>query len=261
MSQLSLTTSPVPDLWRAVQRHLNIEDDGDPQRQTVTAVWKALKMPLPTPPVSTPAVKTAPAPAVPGGNTSMALRLAAQITAEGRRFVNLREVRPNQDWDNPSTPGPDTALVQELRSLMRAAPWEPGWAYCAAFAEGIVALALERLGLDAAPFRAVMNPHCLTAWRAFEKRGLTSPVSVPGAIWLLRHGTTTQGHCALVTSSSHEKLSVSTIEGNTSKDAGGSEKDREGDWITTKERGVKGTGSLRTLGFIHPAHVLSLVGV
>ena len=56
--------------------------------------------------------------------------LAAQIVREASRFVGLREVRRNSDWDNPRTPERDYALAEELRQLMRPSPWEEGWAYC-----------------------------------------------------------------------------------------------------------------------------------
>ena len=72
-------------------------------------------------------------------------QLAQGIIRHASRFVGLREVKPNANWDNPSTPGPDRALVDELRSLMRQSPWEEGWAYCAAFAEGMVLAALRSL--------------------------------------------------------------------------------------------------------------------
>ena len=72
-------------------------------------------------------------------------QLAQGIIRQASRFIGLREVKPNADWDNPNTPGPDRVLVDELRSLMRSSPWEPGWAYCAAFAEGMVLAALRSL--------------------------------------------------------------------------------------------------------------------
>ena len=33
------------------------------------------------------------------------------------------------------------AQAEELRKLMRPSPWEEGWAYCAAYCEGVVAAA------------------------------------------------------------------------------------------------------------------------
>ena len=52
---------------------------------------------------------------------------------------------------------------------------------------------------------------------------------------------------------------MSTIEANTSLDPTTPAKDREGDWITTRIRSVSGTGNLRTMGFVTPASILSLL--
>ena len=83
--------------------------------------------------------------------------LAAQIVREASRFVGLREVRRNSDWDNPRTPERDFALAEELRALMRPSPWEEGWAYCAAYAEGVVVAALQaRFGLSTAADECVV---------------------------------------------------------------------------------------------------------
>ena len=62
--------------------------------------------------------------------------LGDQIVREASRFVGLREVRRNSDWDNPKTPERDYALAEELRRLMRPSPWEEGWAYCAGLCRG-----------------------------------------------------------------------------------------------------------------------------
>ena len=84
-------------------------------------------------------------------------QLAQGIIRQASRFIGLREVKPNADWDNPNTPGNDRALVDELRSLMRSSPWEPGWAYCAAFAEGMV-LAASHADEKAQPGIHVLHP-------------------------------------------------------------------------------------------------------
>lgn len=72
-------------------------------------------------------------------------QFGALIIREASRFVGLREVRPNAQWDNPSTPGPDAVLVSELRVAMRPTPWQEGWAYCAAFCEAVIRRVLHRL--------------------------------------------------------------------------------------------------------------------
>lgn len=186
--------------------------------------------------------------------------LATAVMRQASRFIGLREVKPNAEWDNPSTAGPDRALVDELRSLMRSSPWEPGWAYCAAFCEGMVLAALR--SLSATPeqikrWQSAMTPHCVTSAANFGKLGLLSSTAAPGAIWLARHGSTSNGHAGIVTAL--RGLSISTIEGNTSLDPSSDAKEREGDWITARIRSLKGSGSLVTLGFITPASILKLI--
>ncbi len=188
-------------------------------------------------------------------------QLAQGIIRQASRFIGLREVKPNADWDNPNTPGNDRALVDELRSLMRQSPWEPGWAYCAAFAEGMVLAALRSLA--ATPdqikrWQATMTPHCVTSAANFRSLGLLSESAVPGSIWLARHGSTSNGHAGIVTAV--RGVSMATIEGNTSLDPGSDAKEREGDWITHRIRFLKGNGTLNTLGFITPASILKLIG-
>ena len=187
-------------------------------------------------------------------------RLGAQIIREAGRFVGLREVKPNAVWDDPATHGPDALLSAELSDLMRPSPWLPGWAYCAAFCEGVVSSALEKTGRARAEvrrFREVMSPHCVSAAAAFKKRGLLDDAPCAGAIWLARHRGTSNGHAGIVTAV--RGVSLSTIEANTSLDVTNPEKDREGDWITTRLFHARGRGSLETLGFVTPADILKLV--
>lgn len=184
-----------------------------------------------------------------------------RIVREASRFIGLREVKPNAQWDNPKTPGPDTALVKELRELMRPTPWADGWSYCAAFCEAILRKVLADIGAtpaEAAKFLKVMGPGVRVSFNAFEKLKLTHPVPAVGAIWFARHGTTAQGHAGLVTSLSIANQQMSTIEANTSLDSRDPAKDRDGDWITTRTFSAKGRGDLVTLGFLTPAAILKL---
>jgi len=190
-----------------------------------------------------------------------ATQLAMQIIREASRFIGLREVKPNQDWDNPSTPGPDTALANELRALMRPVPWEPGWAYCAAFAEASIRAALNRLAItpeEANRFLRIMGPGVIVSFEAFQKLKLTVDKPSPGAIWFARHGTTSQGHAGIVTEVLPSGV-MSTIEGNTSLDSKDPRKDREGDWITTRILPTSGRGDLHTLGFLPASAILKLI--
>jgi hypothetical protein len=186
--------------------------------------------------------------------------LAAQIVREASRFVGLREVRRNADWDNPKTPERDYAIAEELRKLMRPSPWQEGWAYCAAMVEGVVAAALRSLEYPEVKIQRwhkVMTPHCVTSAGNFRARKLLTDKPSTGAVWLARHGTSSNGHAGIVTAASGK--SMSTIEGNTSLDPTTSAKDREGDWITTRVRSIGGTGSLKTLGFVTPQSIRTLL--
>ena len=51
----------------------------------------------------------------------IATDLANAIVRQAGRFIGLREVRPNADWDNPKTPGRDLALAERFPLLRRPA--------------------------------------------------------------------------------------------------------------------------------------------
>lgn len=186
-------------------------------------------------------------------------QLGNEIVRVAGQFIGLREVRPNADWDNPRTPSVEAALARVLRDMMRPSPWEPGWAYCAAFCEGVVTSAMKYSGATSAHVRRwqeTMTPHCVTSAANFRKLRLLSGTATTGAIWLARHGSTSNGHAGIVTAIRGEWLC--TIEANTSLDATSAEKDREGDWITTRIFPRRGRGRLQTIGFITPESVLRL---
>jgi hypothetical protein len=178
-------------------------------------------------------------------------------------FVGLTETKPNAQWDNPKTKGPDPEINARLIGLMRPAPWEPGWAHCAAFAEGMVVEALLRCGATAVmtrKFSAVHTPHVMSNYRAFKKLGLISPTPSMGALWLAQHGLTDMGHEGIITVPVVSAGRMGTIESNTS--AGPAQTamgDREGDWITEKERAHSTNGKLRTRGFVSVASILKLI--
>lgn len=190
-------------------------------------------------------------------------RLGIEIIRVLSRFVGLREIKENAAWDDPTTPGVDKALSDELKAMMRPAPWEDGWAHCAAFCEGGVAQALRNLGYSKAQvdkWHSVMTPHCVTSANNFKKLGLLSNAPVPGAIGLAQHGQTSKGHAWATIALREGGTTQCTIESNTSKDSTDPAKDREGDWITNRVFGIKGRGSLRTLGFVTPSAILKLIG-
>ena len=178
--------------------------------------------------------------------------------------MGLKEVKPNANWDNPSTPGLDLDLVKELRDRMRQAPWQEGWAYCAAFAEAMIVAGLEQC--QATPeqiqrFAKVMSPHCMTSFRAFKELGLIHDTPTAGSLWLAQHGSTDQGHAGLVIRT-EDTSRMMTIEANTSSDPNASgAQQREGDWITQRIRQRTGAGDLHTRGFVRPASILRLCGI
>lgn len=187
--------------------------------------------------------------------------LANMILRVGFRYVGLVEVKPNQTWDDPSTPGPDTDLSNQLRALMSPAPWQPGWAYCAAFVEGVVTEALKLLGAtpeQIKKFSAVMTAHCMTSYRAFVKLGLISNQPSLGSIWIAQNGTSDQGHAGFSVAGAGTPT-MATLEANTSAAAGSSAKEREGDWITARIRRIMSNGNLYTKGFVSPASILKLI--
>lgn len=187
-------------------------------------------------------------------------KLADESIRYASRFVGLREVRPNAAWDNPKTFGSEAELTAELREVMRPSPWEPGWAYCAAFVEAVIKQALLNLKEDAAAraWSKTVNAGVLASYNALRQLGLTTQKPVRGAIWYARHGSTSNGHCGLITAVDNKLSIQSTIEANTSLDSKNPAKDREGDWITTRIGQKAGRGSLRTLGYINPEQILSL---
>jgi hypothetical protein len=181
------------------------------------------------------------------------------IVKEAWRFVGLKEVRPNADWDNPKTGPREVQLAQELRTLMRPSPWQEGWAYCAAFGEAVVITAAKRLGLETKTLARMLQPGVLNTWRAFNGAvvKLTSDKPATGALWLLRHADKPgQGHMGIIDDWNPHNLH--TVEANTSLDVSTPAKERDGDWITTRVSDWKGRGKLRTLGFITPEAMLTL---
>lgn len=234
------------------QRRVGLDDDEDPGGDTYAALDRIL------PPIPKVTVKPSQA-AIPVAG-SLETKLAAAIIANARRFCGLKEIRSNANWDNPDTKGPDSALVAELLAGMRSAPWQEGWAYCAAYVEFVVVLGLKNIGSTPEQidrFRAVMSPGVMNSVRAFREIGRLSPAPVPGAMWLARHGTSDQGHAGVVVLP--HAPNMDTIEGNTSYNSDGNQ--REGDWITNRIRPVAGIGDLRTQGFVHPISVLKICGI
>lgn len=189
---------------------------------------------------------------------SPADRLADLIIREASRFVGLREISPNRNWDNPSTPGNDAALVAELKAMMVSTPWKVTWAYCAAFNEGVLKSALKKGGFDAALIESVartLDASVMSSFTACEKKGLIRDTPTRGALFFWQNGTKWTGHAGIV-SAWDGGSTMATIEANTSANKTGDQ--REGDWITTKTRNRKGEGSFKARGFLWPEDILKM---
>jgi len=247
------------EFTKEVQRRLGVADDGSPGPKTIAALNKALPIKINGVPLTV--IKE---PAPPLGD-HIVIHLTRAIIKNAERFIGLREVKPNADWDNPSTPGPDAELVNELRRRMRAAPWKEGWAYCAAFVEAVVVCALEEIGATKDQIRRftdTMEPGVMNSYRAFKVLDLISDWPDDGSIWLAQRGQTAQGHAGIVFSEMIERGKMSTIEANTSTDPKASaSKQREGDWITVRHRDIGGVGTLHTKGFVRPINIIKLCGI
>ncbi len=238
-------------LWKNIQIHVGFtgrDVDSDPGPMTARAI--AAKFGLLNEPLKAPVVPTAPAD-----------RLGAEIVRQSRRFVGLMETVDNRKWDNPATPGSDDALMAEMVASMRPGPWQPGWAYCLAWAEAMVRLSGQSLGFQALThFFDLCTPHCMTTYRAFQKRGLISAPSEmsswpPGSIVLCQHGTSDSGHAMVLVR--QERSSITTIEGNTTATGASREAFGKGDGVFAKSRHLFQNGNLITKGAITPAAMLA----
>lgn len=191
------------------------------------------------------------------------LALSNMIIKVAREFVGLKETKPNAEWDNPRTKEVEKYLSDRLKAMMRPAPWQEGWAHCAAYAEGVVCEALRRCGAtpeQVLKFSRIHTPHVMSNYRVFSKLGILSDTPSMGALWLAQHGSTDTGHEGIVVNPFIRAGRMTMVESNTSagpaQTAAG---DREGDWVTEKERNHSTNGKLRTRGFIPVTAILGLI--
>lgn len=189
-------------------------------------------------------------------------RLARKICEVAMRYNGLKEIVPNAKFDNPKTDGLDPE-ASELIAMYKAIGWVDGWSHCSAYVEVVIRKALQLEGAtkeQIAKFGIPMQLGVMNSVRAFKKLGVLDPVSKAGvgSIWLARHGITDKGHAGICLSPVQAGM-LNTIEANTSKDAVVGEKDREGDWITTKMFPMNQRGSLRTQGVVTVESICKLV--
>lgn len=165
------------------------------------------------------------------------------IVDVARRYIGSYEISDNKKWLG-------TADAQNIPQELMDVGWQPGWAYCASFAEAVWNIAYG----DSLPevFRKNMTPSVMQSYNNFKKLGLVSKSPIPGSVVLMRHGLTAQGHAGILEYSTPS--SIFNIEGNTSPNAN-IITDREGDGIYEKQRDFSWTQKTRglwLLGFVNP---------
>lgn len=192
------------------------------------------------------AYQAAQLPPAPADNSALeAIRKG--IIAAAEHFLNLTETVQNSKWDDVATRGPD-ARAGELRQALLDTGWQLGWAYCAAFAE-----ACWRAGYKARPELALIGksitPSVMGTLENFEQLHRITRTPSVGAIMMMQHGNTWQGHAGIVTGLENGR--VLTIEGNTSSN---DPNNREGDGVYRKSHALSFSQSsgLWLRGFVNP---------
>ena len=159
-------------------------------------------------------------------------QVGALIVTIAERFVGLTEIRPNAEWDDAATPGPDPR-ARELVNVLKFGGWEPGAAYCASFVRGCWLLALAELGAPKEVVQSVRRRLSPSVMQTFERnRDAVTKIPVIGSMMLLQKGQTPQGHAGIVVAAN--AWQYWTIDANTSGTIATAEKEREGEGIFRK---------------------------
>ena len=164
------------------------------------------------------------------------------------KFVGLYESKPNAAWSSKTLDNYDE-LSSQLIEMMERTGWQPGWAYCAAFVDGIYREAFKDDADKLAIIKKCLSPSVMTTFKDSKKYFTKTPT--PGSIFIMQMKSGGTGHCGLV-GNSIKSDSFSTIEGNTGPGPAVAAKDRDGDGIYAKARSLNFTHSdgLHLLGFI-----------
>lgn len=156
------------------------------------------------------------------------------IISKAHQFVGLVETRSNAEWDDPLTPGID-ASARLLRATLSAAGWQPGWAYCAAFVEGVWSLAYAEIGSSQLiKVKNLLTPSVMQSFEHCQAAGLISRIPVPGAIMFMQNGKSWTGHSGIVEKTDGER--IWNIEANTSPSPLSTAADREGQGVFDRKQ-------------------------
>lgn len=168
-------------------------------------------------------------PSAPVDNGSLeGVRKAILETAQ--HFLDLTETAPNSRWDNLAGGGPHhDPRGEELRQKLLETGWQLTWPYCAAFAE-----VCWRSGYQNRPELALISqsitPSAMGTYENFDRQHRITRDPSPGALMLMQHGNSYQGHAGIVIRV--EETTLVTIEGNTSSNMA----TREGDGVYLKRK-------------------------
>lgn len=167
-------------------------------------------------------------------------QIGEQIIEIAKSYIGLVEIKPNQEWDDPATPGVDPR-ANALRMMLLDTHWGLGQPYCAAFAEAVVLTAYRKLNAPNSilnELSAKFTPHVMTTCHNLKPEIVDEPCV--GAVFFWEKGHSGQGHAGIVEACSLWPNSYNTIEGNTAAGSTGSiEKQRNGDGVYARVRAVK----------------------
>lgn len=189
-------------------------------------------------------------------NNNQLEKFTKLVIKNANNFVGLVEKKSNAEWDDPNIAGWQREKSDTLNKYMkRVSGWSPGAPYCIAFANAIIVMSLEELGISSDQFLGFASAHVMTQVNRCKSKGILSSEPSEGSIWMARSGTTSSGHAGIV--NQFKTLTITTVEGNTSAGSTASAKDqREGDGIWVRNFSKTGRGNLKTQGFLSLKNIL-----
>lgn len=152
-------------------------------------------------------------------------------------YVGTREVGGNNR-------GP--LVVNFQKTVDNAASAE---AWCMAFVQSMIAYVERKLGVQSP---VVASEHCMTTWNKTPKSARVKIFPLPGAIIIWQKGSTTSGHTGVVESADVSAATMTAWEGNTESGVSGGTVVRDGGGVYRTKRSMKGTGSMKVVGFLKP---------
>jgi len=180
--------------------------------------------------------------------------IGKKIIEHSEHFLNLYEIKANAEWRSLIDHSKGKDLSDELVKEMERCGWQKGWPYCMSMCEAMWRYTYETLGAPESLRKEIftkLTPSSMQTYNNFKSKITKTPV--PGAIFLMQHGKTSNGHAGIVCGVKNGI--IATIEGNTSaRGATSVEADRNGDCIVKKTRSLNFTVSsgLYLKGFINP---------